>query len=189
MGAVRPLAALAGLVLAAGLALAAADRGEVVEPTPLLGRPDEGSNVLARLDAGTIVERGERRNGWLGAAPVEGETGRGWVRVWKVRDAEQGGIAAALKRFSRKVAGFFSDQQEVPRTDQAKVTATVGVRGLGGDRIDRATPAPQAVERVRRQRVGAAQARAFAREAGLTERPGIQTPGAGVSAAEDWGGW
>lgn len=191
-----PIAAGLALTLAVGLAVAAAGQARVVEATALRAAPDHGSRRLAELEPDTTVEREERRGGWVAVRPPGGQ--RGWVRLWTVRDVESGeGLLGALKRFGRKVTGYFrGDSDEGEAT--SGVTATIGVRGLGGHggRADYERPAlavtvvdTSVLRAIRRHAVGPRTARAFATEAGLRARPAIRTPGAGVSEAEDWSGW
>lgn len=190
------IAACLATLLVAGLAAAAAERARIVEAADLRASPDGGSRLVAQLAADTPVERTDRRGGWIAVRPPEGEAG--WVRVWKVREVEQDeGLTGVLKRFGRKVAGYFSGDDEKAAND-GSVTATIGVRGLGGrgGRADYDRPAlgvsvvdTSVVRAARRHAVGPREARAFAQRAGLRARPQIITPGAGVSEAEDWSGW
>lgn len=184
--------------LLTGYPLAAvAEPARIVEIADLHAAPDQGSRRIVELATDTAVERTGRRSGWVAVQPPDGESG--WVRVWKVREAESGeGVLGALKRFGRQVTGYFSGDSGSD-VNTGSVTATIGVRGLGGRGGRQVDPdheplggVPADAEALRAVRANAANAggaRTFAEQVGLRARPDIRTPGAGVSEAEDWGGW
>ncbi len=176
---------------------ASAEPARIVEAADLHAAPDPGSRRIAELAADTPVDRTGRRGGWIAVRPPDGEAG--WVRVWKVREVESGeGLLGALERFGRQVTGYFSGDSGAGE-GTGSVTATIGVRGLGGrggqqvdaghEPLGGAAADAAALRAVRAHAVSAAAARTFAERAALRARPAIRTPGAGVGEAEDWSGW
>ena len=190
-------ALLAGLLLTAAPPIAipearADERSVIVQATTLRSGPGQSSGPVARLDAGTEVERGRRSGGWLAVETVDDGGRSGWVQVWQVRTVaagDSGGnpILNGLRRFSRAVSGLFGSEG-AREVEQGNVTATIGVRGLKPGEFTGARPDPAARGRVAETRADPAQARAFAHAAGLSRRQ-VGTPGAAAGEARDWGEW
>lgn len=163
------------LVVASG-AWGSDDRGVVNENVDLHTAPTTAADAPARLAAGTEVFRLQRQGGWIEVrAPADNVAG--WIRVWHFRPADTASPEAetaetetlsGLRRFSRQAAGLFSTDDTPTASDD--VTATIGVRGLGIGDAEDARPDPGARTWVDNHRVRAADAEAFAREAGLRPR-------------------
>jgi uncharacterized protein YgiM (DUF1202 family) len=184
-------AAVVTLTLAA--AQAGAERTVVVEPATLRDGPGAQHAPVARLAQGAQVQPGTRSRGWLRVRTMDDRGRSGWIRVWRVRtvpaaqDDDTNPILRGLQRFSRAVTGLFGDAGG-PDVEQGQVTATIGVRGLKPGEFAAAEPDPEARQRLATIRAGPAEARAFAREAGLARRE-VGGASAGAGESRDWGEW
>jgi len=190
--------ALRTAVLAACLvalpAAAGSAPGVVVQDAPLRAQPGTGAEAVARLERGDAVILGDRAGGWIAVRTRSTPQRHGWMRVWHVRaqradETAQSGnpLLAGLARFSRAVTGLF-DAGGKPEVNEGRTTATFGVRGLDSGDIEHAAPNPAGLKRLVAARVTPADANAHAHAEHLQRRKAT-VPGAGVSGAENWGGW
>ena len=178
------IALCAAALLLAGRAGAQATAFVVIEAAELRAQPVSGAPTRGRLPEGANVRRLARSGGWLRVATAD-EGSEGWLRMWQVREAEDGGnpLLRGLERFSRKIAGLFRPRGEVEATP---VTATIGVRGLDAGEFEQAAPAPDALRRVQGLRPGRGDAAAFAQGAGLQRR---DVAALETQPAQDWEDW
>lgn len=174
------------LLIVIGRAAAAPDALVVIESAELRAQPVEGAASRGRIAEGTGVRRLDRSGGWIRVATAD-DAASGWLRIWQVRAAENGGdnpLLQGLKRFSRSIAGLFRTDDSGIR--QTEITATIGVRGLDAGDFEEAAPAPGALQRVRALRADRAEAAAFARGAGLERR---ELAVLESHESRDWGEW
>lgn len=135
--------------------------------------PGESGRSLAQLPAQEPVTRlGDRQGGWIQVQTRGGSAG--WVHMFDVgptglgagagtRVPSSGGnsLAGGLRGLTNLLAGGGSTPP--PRV----ATATIGIRGLEAEDLDRAQPNLSAVGKMEQLRQGESGARQFAAEAAL----------------------
>lgn len=159
------------IALTAGfsMSMAFAEPATVISDSPLYQRPSIQSGVILQLEAGTTVDHIARSGGWKQINLDSGESG--WVRSYQVREGtisidsepeqEQGGFFSSLAALSRKASGLFTRSSEgysLPRT------ATIGVRGLSEEEINRAQADFEQLKKLERFRSNKKTSKKFARE-------------------------
>lgn len=168
------------LLLAGVAAPAWAVDGLMLKDDSLRASPSAGAAVVARVAKGGKVDILARQGGWT-EVRAAGKTG--WVRLLSVRaSAAEGGSAADLEG----VVGLARKQ-----SDPGRVVAVAGLRGLNEEELRAAQYDAQEMRRLEAQAVSAAQARAFAAEAGLAQRSLPYLPGPKrdePAGAAPWGG-
>lgn len=140
--------------------LAAAEPGYVSDATDLRDGPYADAKTLQALPAAAPVEILGRQGGWY---QVQVGQQQGWVRMSSLRLRAPGARAGVLDG-GRAVA--------------TQTVATTGVRGFGKGELQNATPDVPAVDALEASAVAAADARAFAGQAGLQAK---SDPGKGGS--------
>lgn len=146
------------LLLAAGLAAPAwALDGVMLRDDTLRATAAATAGAVGKAAKGSTVTVLARQGGWT-QVRAGGKTG--WVRLLSVRSGSAGSGAADLAA----VGGL------AERRDPSKVVAVAGLRGLSEEELRSAHYDAQAMQRLERQAVAAADARRFAAEAGLASR-------------------
>jgi hypothetical protein len=146
------------LALLCSASLHAADSGTIASNTQLFDQP--AGQVVGTLLANTLVEVGERRDGWYRVSATGGR--QGWVRIGAVRFAGQ--------RQSESVFGGLWGWLNSGRPAQTGGTATAGIRGLDAGDIEAAVPDHAAVQRLEGLAVSADTARQYAAALPLNAR-------------------
>ena len=162
-----PLLAL--LALAGPLPAWAEQLATVLLDTELRAEPYSDAGVITALPAKATLTILQRQGGWYQARHG---TQSGWVRMSAIRMGEAaGGGSSGIS----ETLQFLS----TGRSDASGVTVATGIRGLDAADVANATPNHQAVRRLERFQVSAAQARSFAANAQLqSNRMDYLKPGA-----------
>lgn len=148
---------LAGLLIAAA-APGYTEDGLIVRTSALKQNPSFASKTLQDLPPGTVVRLDKRNGGWQQVTVLPQAKQQGWVRAYQVRtDLEQGGqkpvvqqkesggVLSGLSNLSRRTAGLFG-QRETSASDS--LTATIGVRGLSEEDLNKAKPNPAELDKL-----------------------------------------
>lgn len=159
------------LALCAAAAPAWSASGTVLRAEKLYSQPAATSKVTASVTKGASVEILEKRGGWL---RVKSGRSTGWVRLLSVR-AGTGGLGGAGVG---DVVGAATT-----KSDPSRVVAVAGLRGLNEEDLKQAKFNEAELARMESWKVGATQARSFARQSGLAAvsvpdlpRPQAQKP-------------
>jgi hypothetical protein len=159
---------LAMLALAGPPAALAEQSATVLRDTELRAEPFSDARSIAALKARSTITILERRGGWYQARHGAQS---GWVRMSAIRMGKAMGGSSGIS----ETLQFLS----TGRSDASGVTVATGIRGLDAADVANATPNHQAVRRLERFQVSAAQARSFAANAQLqSNRMDYLKPGA-----------
>lgn len=149
------------LALAGPLPALAEQLATVLLDTELRAEPYSDAGVITALPAKAIIAILKRQGGWYQARHG---TQSGWVRMSAIRMGEAaGGGSSGIS----ETLQFLSSG----RSGASGVTVATGIRGLDAADVANATPDHQAVRRLQRFQVSAAQARQFAANSRLRSRP------------------
>jgi hypothetical protein len=171
----RALCAVAALacVIAAGVALAAAIQGTVTRTEVIRAEPLPESTAVGTVEPGATVSVLERRGFWR---RIESEAGNGWLRMSSVRVESGASTGSGLAALA------------TGRGATGNIVTTSGTRGISAADLTGAAPDTTELQQVEALGVTTEQARAFAQEAGLTDRTlayVARNIGAGQSAGRD----
>jgi hypothetical protein len=156
-----------------------AEDGLIVRTSALKQNPSFVSKTLLDLSPGTAVRSGKRNGGWQQVTVLPQAKQQGWVRAYQVRtdlDAgqkpvvqqkESGGVMSGLSNLSRRTAGLFG-QRETNTSDS--LTATIGVRGLNEEDLNKAKPNPAELEKMHGFSSDTGNASQYASAAGLKKQ-------------------
>lgn len=150
--------------LAVALALAvvaypaAAETGAVIRADDLKAMPFIDAANSAKLAANQPVNILNRKGGWV---EVEANGQTGWVRMLNVRLAA--GSTPAKGQANVHAASLL-------RTGSSGKTVTTGIKGLGEEDLQNATPNPAQLAQLDALAVSADEASANARSSGLVEQ-------------------
>ncbi|BAV32343.1 ligand-binding protein SH3 [Sulfuricaulis limicola] len=127
----------------------------------LMATPYSDAKPAGQLAANTTVDILERRGGWL---RISAKGASGWAKLHQVRVGEG---PEATK--SGEGLAILKNVGETGRSGSTGIVATTGIRGLSAEGLKNAKPDPAAVKAIEHYRVTAAQAREYAKSAGLKE--------------------
>jgi uncharacterized protein YgiM (DUF1202 family) len=167
-GVVPALTLMLGL-LAGQAALAQSEQVIAKRVAQLRETSGETGRVLMAVPAQTVLTRlGERQGPWVRVRMADGATG--WLHMFDITTASSGASANSGTGALRSLSSFFNKgSAQAPGGNVA--TSTVGIRGLGAEELNNATPNLAAVAQADAARLDAAQARQFAAMASLSSRP------------------
>jgi hypothetical protein len=155
----RFASALAALALCIAAAPAVAEVGSVIRADELKATPFIDGATSAKIAANQPVNILERKGGWV---QVEANGQTGWVRMLNVR--LQAGSTPAKGQANVRAASFL-------RTNSSGRTVTTGIKGLGEEDLQNASPNPAELAKLADFAVPAAEASADAAASGLVEHP------------------
>ena len=138
---------------------AAAEVGSVIRADDLKATPFIDGPTSAKVAPNQPVNILGRKGGWV-QVEVNGQTG--WVRMLNVR--LQAGSAPAKGQANVRAASFL-------RTNSSGRTVTTGIKGLGEEDLQNASPNPAEVAKLAEFAAPAADASANATASGLVEHP------------------
>lgn len=127
----------------------------------LMATPHSDAKPTGQLAANTTVDILERRGGWL---RISAKGTSGWAKLHQVRVGE-----GPEAKSSGDGLAILKNVGETGRSGSTGIVATTGIRGLSAEQLTSAKPDPAAVKAIERYRVTAAQARDYAKAAGLKE--------------------
>ncbi|MEW6331157.1 MAG: SH3 domain-containing protein [Pseudomonadota bacterium] len=146
---------------ASGTGTAVQETGATRVAVTLMTTPHSDAKPSGQLAANTSVNILERRGGWL---RISAKGASGWAKLHQVRVGEG---PQATK--SGEGLAILKNVGETGRSGSTGIVATTGIRGLSAEQLTNAKPDPAAVKAIERYRVTAAQAREYAKAAGLKE--------------------
>jgi hypothetical protein len=152
-------------ILGGTIALAAALKGTVTKDDVIRAEPAPAAAAVGNVKTGATVSVLDRNGFWR---RVEGPAGKGWLKMSSVRvdSGVSAGAGLAALATGRGATG--------------NIVTTSGTRGISVEALTDATPDKDELQRLEELAVSPEQARAFADEAGLTERKvGYFTPATG----------
>lgn len=141
---------IVALLFAAACGLAQAQTAYTVRTTDLKAKPYTDADTLATLPQQSAVEIIGRRGSWN---QVKAGNATGWVKLLSLRVAggqRQSGDSGFKSLFS------------MASTGSSGSTMTTGVRGLSEEKLHNPHPNPQALQELKGQAVGKAEAQQFA---------------------------
>ena len=147
-------------VIAFGVAAspAAAESGAVIRADDLKAMPFIDAATSAKLAANQPLDILSRKGGWV-EVQVNGQTG--WVRMLNVRLAS--GSSPAQGQANVHAASLL-------RTGSSGKTVTTGIKGLGEEDLQNATPDPAQLAQLEGLAVSPSEASANAHASGLVEQ-------------------
>ena len=151
-------ALVAALALGFAAYPAAAESGAVIRADELKAMPFIDAATSAKLPANQSVNILSRRGGWI---EVEANGQTGWVRMLNVRLAA--GSGPAQGQANVRAASLL-------RTGSSGKTVTTGIKGLGEEDLQNASPDPAQVAKLADFAVPAAEASDNAHASGLVEQ-------------------
>ena len=137
---------------------AGAESGVVIRADELKAMPFIDAATAAKLPASQPVNILNRKGGWM---QVEANGQTGWVRMLNVRLAA--GAGPAPGQANVRAASLL-------RTNSSGKTVTTGIKGLGEEDLQNASPDPVQVARLAEMAVPASEASANAQASGLVEQ-------------------
>ncbi len=148
--------------------------------------PAESSRSLMALALQTSVLRlGEKQGAWIKVSTPDKT--QGWVHMFDVTAPAAGGgsVGSAGASALRGISNFFNRGTAQAQGSNV-ATSTLGIRGLGAENLNNATPNVAAVSQAESLRVDATQARQFAATAALVARnvDPLPVPDAPAAAAQ-----
>ena len=150
-------ALIGALALCMAATPAAAESGAVIRADELKAMPFIDAATSAKLAANQQVTIVSRKGGWV-EVQANGQTG--WVRMLNVRLAAGSGPAGQA---NLRAASLL-------RTNSAGKTVTTGIKGLGEEDLQNASPDPAQVAKLAEFGVPASEASANAHASGLVEQ-------------------
>lgn len=151
-------AAIGALALCIAAFPAAAESGAVIRADELKATPFIDAATSAKLAANQPVNIVSRKGGWV-QVEVNGQTG--WVRMLNVRLATAS--SPAQGQANVRAASLL-------RTNSSGKTVTTGIKGLGEEDLQNASPDPLQVSELATLAVSADEASANAHASGLVEQ-------------------
>lgn len=146
---------------AKGSAAAVRETGATRAAVTLMATPYSDAKPAGQLAANTTVDILERRGGWL---RISAKGTSGWAKLHQVRVGD-----GPQTTKSGEGLAILKNVGETGRSGSTGIVATTGIRGLSAEGLRNAKPDPAAVKAIEHYRVTAAQARDYARSAGLKE--------------------
>ncbi|MDO9265225.1 MAG: SH3 domain-containing protein [Desulfosalsimonadaceae bacterium] len=110
--------------------------------------PDAGSATVAALNAGTIVQIGERQGAWY---KITSAQGNGWVRMINVR----------LSGVRQKGESAASGMQALGKASRSNTTVATGIRGLSREDLKSSQEDPRELAKLNQYQVSVQEARSF----------------------------
>ena len=138
---------------------AAAETGAVIRAGDLKATPFIDGATAAKVAANQQVTVFARQGGWV---QVDAGGQKGWLRMLNLR--LQGGSSPAAGQANLRAASLL-------RTNSSGRTVTTGIKGLGEEDLQNASPDPAQVARLAALAVPASEASANAHASGLVEHP------------------
>ena len=138
-----------------------ADALLVKRATELRSGPGESQASLGPLAAQTTVTRLAGRQGpWVEVRTAAGTTG--WLHMFDLTSAGSASGTGNVATGALRSIGNFFNRSNAPANNSGGVTATVGIRGLSAEDLERAQPNLNAVLMLETMRQDARQTRSFA---------------------------
>lgn len=128
---------LAAALLVPGVAVQAAEKGQIIRPGDLLAQPFIDAASTAKLAAAQPVTVVERRGAWVN---VQANGKSGWVRLLNLRlEAASGPVGTLAAPPRPKPSGGLS-LTSLMGTKSSGRTVTTGVKGMDEENIRAASP-------------------------------------------------
>lgn len=155
------LACLFAHALAWGQTPPAGDGLLVKRATELRSSPGDNQASLGPLAAQASVTRLAGRQGpWVEVRSAAGATG--WLHMFDLTSAGSASGTGNVATSALRGIGNFFNRSNAPANNSGGVTATVGIRGLSAEDLERAQPNLNAVLMLETMRQDARQTRSFA---------------------------
>lgn len=142
-------------ILGSTMALAVTLKGSVTRDDVIRAEPSPTSAAVGNVKPGATVSVLERSGFWR---RIEGPAGSGWLKMSSVRVDSGASAGGGLAAFA------------TGRGATGNIVTTSGTRGISAEDLTDAVPDTDELRRLEVLGVTPEQARAFAAEAGLTER-------------------
>lgn len=160
----------------------------VKRATELRSGPGESQPSLGPLAAQTTVTRLPGRQGpWVEVRSATNTTG--WLHMFDLTSAASAGGVGNVATGALRTIGNFFNRSSVPAANSGGVTATVGIRGLTAEDLERSQPNLNAVLMLETMRQDARQTRSFAAQMQWTtqavEALPVPPPPAGAQTGND----
>lgn len=143
-----------------------------VRDTQLRKSPAFGSKKQASVAKGSQLNRLKRKGGWV---QVRHKGNQGWLRSYEVRSnklnittstsGQKSGLASTIQGLSRSTTSLFGSKAS--QSTKRSVVATLGVRGLSEDQLNKAKPDYKALDGLSAFQATASQAKSLAKQAKL----------------------
>lgn len=158
--------------------LAWADPAWLVRDTQLRDKPSFSAKRVKPLARGAEVDFIKRSGGWIQVGVPDGKkVKKGWLRSYEVRQdkqyasisSEEGqGQSSAIKTLARSTSSLFGSRAS--ETADQNVVATIGVRGLSEEDLNKAKPDFDRVDDMAKWVVSKKKAKSFAKTVKLDEQ-------------------
>lgn len=168
----KPL--MAGALLATALSPMLATAADVwsVRNTHIRKSPAFGSKKVLPVSRGGKLEYVKRKGGWV---QVKSGNTKGWMRSYEVRRSQlnistakgtqKQGLANTIQGLSRSTSSLFGSKAS--QSTQKSVVATLGVRGLSEDELNKAKPDYKTLDSLQAYQANVAQSQQLAKQAAL----------------------